>query len=150
MPQSPRPQVRAFVPPPFFPSGFLVALIILQAYTIFTPPTSRYAGLANIIRGTVTQLMGAWFLPASVILLVGAVSQSGLTASAPAQGILSSKHSIEGIYMYLLCNEHRVPTDSKASLAYHAWQAILTALALGQVGSLNPLPRLPSTQRVQS
>ncbi|KAJ9106057.1 hypothetical protein QFC20_004118 [Naganishia adeliensis] len=92
--QPPRPQVRTFVPPPLNPSGFLVALIILQAYTILTPAHSRYAGLANLIRGTVTQLVGAWFLPFSVVILIGA-------------------HSIEAIYMYLLCNEHRVPTDAK-------------------------------------
>ncbi|KAI5455397.1 hypothetical protein NCC49_000210 [Naganishia albida] len=90
----PRPQVSRFVPPPLNPSGFLVALIALQAYTILTPVHSRYSYLANIIRGTVTQLVGAWFLPFSMMILVGA-------------------HTVEAIYMYLLCNEHRVPTDVK-------------------------------------
>lgn len=73
------------MPPPLNPSGFLVALIALQAYTILTPVHSRYAALANLIRGTVTQLVGAWFLPFSVLILIGAVSNVGNTSLRPCE-----------------------------------------------------------------
>ncbi|KAJ9123228.1 hypothetical protein QFC22_001423 [Naganishia vaughanmartiniae] len=99
------PKVIRFVAPPFFPSAFLAALILLQGYTILTPVDAPYSSLAKLIRGTVNQLVGHWFLPATVLLLVGA-------------------HSVEAIYMYLLCNQHRVPTDVKVK-----W--VLATLALG-------------------
>jgi hypothetical protein len=63
----------------------------------------------------VEHLVGKWFLTASVVLLIGAVSHS-VHSTWHRLNVISLQHTIEGFYMYLLCNEHRVPTDTKASL----------------------------------
>lgn len=110
--------------PPSLSQALIVALAIgFQAYVVFSPdPTPRGGpnrSLGTAIKAGLNRLpYGEWILPASVVLLVVAVSARIFPTSAKIDKLNPNfaaplQHSIEAIYMDSRTVRHHVPPGAR-------------------------------------